>query len=120
MKTYKMVFILLSVFSLVSCTAPWQIVQQRNRDNLMRVDLGMTREQVIEIMGKPDLNEAYLTDDGGTLLILFYYTNRKWADGNFTKDECTPLVFENAKIIGWGDEFYQNKIKVELEITNEK
>ena len=109
----------LFVLILTSC-ATWKIQQSRNRDNLMRLDLGMTKEQVVQIMGKPDLNEAYQTADGGALVILFYYTNRKWADSNITKDECTPLVFENGKLIGWGDEFYQSKIKVEVEIKNKQ
>jgi len=82
----------------------------------MRLDLGMTKKQVMEIMGKPDLNESYQKVDGGAIVILFYYINRKWSNGNVTKDECTPIVFENGKLIGWGDEFYQSKIKIELDI----
>jgi len=103
---------------LVSSCAPWKEVQGRNRDNLMNLELGMTKDQVIQVMGKPDLNEAYQGAKGSSLVILFYYTNRKWADDNVTKDECTPIVLENGKLIGWGDEFYQSKLKVELEIKN--
>jgi outer membrane protein assembly factor BamE (lipoprotein component of BamABCDE complex) len=119
MRISKLLVTFLIIFILTSCTT-WEIRQSRNRDNLMRIDLGMSKDQVVLIMGKPDLNEAYQTADGGALVILFYYTNRKWADGNVTKDECTPLVFENGKLIGWGDEFYQSKIKIELDIKNKQ
>ena len=45
------------------------------------------------------------------MIIYFYYTNRKWGDSNYTKDECTALVFENNKLTGWGDEFYENMLR---------
>jgi hypothetical protein len=74
-------------------------------------------------MGKPDFTEAYQKPDGRSESIFFYYTkkrridSRRWVDdSSITKDECTPLVFENGKLTGWGDEFYQRKPKVEFEI----
>jgi len=27
-------------------------------------------------------------------------------DGITTKDECTPLVFRNGNLVGWGDSAY--------------
>jgi hypothetical protein len=39
--------------------------------------------------------------------VLFYRTHRRDGDGVTTKDECTPLVFKNGLLIGWGDAAYQ-------------
>lgn len=114
-KSKALIVSLLTLISL-SCVIGWQLKQSRNRANLMKLEIGMTKDRVMQIMGKPDLNEAYLAADKGTLSILFYYTNRKWADGNVTKDECIPIVFKNDTLIGWGDEFYEKTLKVELEI----
>ena len=108
--------LILILFTSIDC---WRAIQARNRKNLMKLELEMTKNKVVQIMGTPTLNEAYKTGDEGELVILFYYTNRKWADGNFTKDECIPIVFKNGKLIGWGDEFYQNILKVEVEIKKD-
>jgi len=113
----KRITSILGLFLLtLSFCSTWQAIQGRNRKNLLRLELDMTKEEVLRIMGTPNLNEAYKLPDEGSLLVWFYYTNRKWANGNITKDECMPLVFENGKLIGWGDEFYVNKIKVAVEI----
>jgi hypothetical protein len=58
-------------------------------------------------MGKPDYLDVYQSLYGNTLVILYYYTHRKRFDGKVTKDECTPVVIKNEKLIGWGDDFYQ-------------
>jgi len=108
--------VILILFISINC---WQAIQGRNRKNLMKLELGMTKNKVVQVMGTPSLNEAYKTRDEGELAILFYYTNRKWANGNITKDECIPIVFKNGKLIGWGDEFYQNILKVEVEIKKD-
>lgn len=63
---------------------------------------GLSKEEVLQIMGQPLVNEKYNTDN-----IWFYYTERKWMDGNRTSDECSPLIFEDGKLIGWGKDFYK-------------
>jgi outer membrane protein assembly factor BamE (lipoprotein component of BamABCDE complex) len=110
--------ITLLVLILFASSACWRVTQSRNRGNLMSLKLDMTKEDVIRIMGKPTLNEAYKTDKGKNLEILFYYTNRTWADGNITRDECTPIVFEDGKVIGWGNEFYKTRVELEIKKNN--
>ncbi|MGQ9571401.1 MAG: DUF3192 domain-containing protein [Thermodesulfovibrionales bacterium] len=78
---------------------------KRNNENLLKLEMGMTKENVSAIMGKPTFNEAYQSLKERSVVILFYYTQRKWADGGYTKDECTPIVFENGKLVGWGMSF---------------
>ncbi len=76
--------------------------RELNNANLVKLKEGMTKDDVVEIMGDPLENEAYNKKD-----LWFYYTGAKWSDGNRTSDECTPLVFENDKLVGWGQDFYK-------------
>ena len=114
MKKLSTVTAVLVLVMLLSCC--WRAIQGANRRGLMRLELGMTMSHVLRVMGTPDLKEAYRLEKGEALEVLFYYTNRKWGNGNITKDECTPIVFEAGKLIGWGDLIYQAKVRVAVEI----
>ena len=37
---------------------------------------------------------------------MFFRTQHVRADGLTTQDECTPLLFENDKLIAWGEGAY--------------
>lgn len=74
----------------------------RNNENLKLVSVGMTKDQVREIMGEP-VQEKYSLDH-----VWFYFTQPKWLDGLNTRDECTPLVFDEEGILkGIGYPYYQ-------------
>ena len=73
---------------------------QKNVANSKSLRVGMTKQQVLEIMGEPLKDEVFCQPD-----LWYYYTGTVWADGLITADECTPLVFENGKLIGWGNNF---------------
>lgn len=85
--------------ALVSCLSPEAIL---NLENVAKLKEGMTKDEVLSIMGKPLEKEIYNKPD-----VWFYYTESKWSDGNSTSDECTPLVFEGGKLVGIGEEFYK-------------
>jgi len=115
----KKIILTITVFSLLyfmfGCAAA---KMSKNNDNLLLLEMGMTKEQVLQIMDKPDLNEAYESLYGKSIVIYFYYTQRQWSDGNVTKDECTPVVFEDGRLVGWGSEFYKHKMEVDINIKN--
>ena len=77
----------------------------KDKDALLKRDLGMTKQEVLDVMGKRDFNEVYKSLYGKTVVIYFYYTQRKPNDANVTKYETIPVVIENGKRVGWGDEF---------------
>jgi len=62
----------------------------------------MSKKQVLAIMGKPLENEVYNTND-----VWYYFTQVKWSDGSITRDECSPVYFENNKLVGWGTKEYK-------------
>ena len=59
------------------------------------------KAEVLEVMGEPLSDESFCRPD-----LWFYYHKTVWADGLVTEDECMPLVFQDGKLIGWGNEYY--------------
>ncbi|MBN1863323.1 MAG: DUF3192 domain-containing protein [Victivallales bacterium] len=90
----------------ISCTNH-QIIS-RNLENLSRLSVGMTKQEVLGIMGEPLTNEVYNEDN-----VWYYFTQVKWSDGMITHDECTPVFFEDGKLLGWGQaEFKKHRQRV--------
>ncbi|MCL1048520.1 DUF3192 domain-containing protein [Shewanella abyssi] len=83
----------------------WETTQESNRENLARISLGMSRDQVTTLMGTADFNEAYIQQDK-EVHVLFYRTQRMKGDGKTTKNECTPVVISNNAVVGWGEKAY--------------
>ena len=84
----------------------WEDREYKNRKRISSLDLDMTIERVKDKMGVPDFNELY-KQDGDNVQVLFYRTQRIEGDGVTTKDECTPLVFKDGLLIGWGENAYR-------------
>ena len=78
-----------------------------NFENSTKLRVGMSKEQVRQIMGEP-VNEVYCKPD-----LWFYYINTQWHDGLITRDECMPLVFREGKLAGWGNEYYNRTVLAE-------
>jgi hypothetical protein len=64
----------------------------KNRKKIADLQLNTTFSEVARVMGVADFNESYL-DDGKTVKVVYYRTQRLHKDGLTTKDECTKLVF---------------------------
>ncbi|WP_408057215.1 DUF3192 domain-containing protein [Veronia nyctiphanis] len=45
-----------------------------------------------------------IQQDNKSYKVLFYRTHYVKGDGHDTKDECTPVIFADEKLLGWGDE----------------
>lgn len=86
-------------------SADWEDREYNNRKHIAKLEQEMSYESVVRKMGVADFNEMHQRDDG-TYRVLFYRTQRTKDDGVTTKDECTPLVFRNGSLIGWGDSAY--------------
>ncbi len=83
------------LLALCGCVSP-----AANVEHSKDLRIGMTKSQVLEIMGEP-VQESFSTPD-----LWFYYVETVWGDGLITEDECMPLVFENGKLIGFGRKYY--------------
>ena len=96
-KIIRLFSILLFTIILAGCS--WKEIN-RNIENSRRLRVGMTKEQVLEIMGEP-LKEVSFHEEN----VWHYFVRINWYDGLYTRDECMPLVFKDNKLIGWGNEF---------------
>jgi hypothetical protein len=113
---YFIIFFLLVLFCISFGCKGGGIAASNTNSHLLGLEMGMTKEQVITAMGEePDLNEAYQNLNGKSVVIYFYQT----VQGKTTKVNCTPLVFEEGKLVGWGDEFYKYKMEVDINVKTE-
>ena len=73
----------------------------KNKENLNLLQVGMTEDDVRNVMGEPVAGETYCSPR-----VWYYYTDPQWFDGYITRDECTPVVFdEDGKVEGWGHHY---------------
>lgn len=136
----KVVILFLCCLGLVGCTTTMSDIITPNRENLLKLSLGMTKEEVINIMPKGKktvipfagpytgligrgitVNNPYrsevLQGKDKKFEVLYYVTDIKKDDDAITDDELTPFVFDNGKLIGWGWSFLQdNAQKYEIRI----
>ena len=72
----------------------WQAAENLERSRQLRV--GMTKAEVLKIMGEP-VKEEFSTPDRW-----YYFIESVWGDGLTTEEECMPLIFEKGRLTGWG------------------
>ena len=102
-------WMLLSVCIALTAAGCGYFSQFDNRENARKLRVGMTVEQVREIMGEP-LQVSFARPD-----VWYYYIETAWHDGQTTIDECMPVVFKDGKVAGWGNEYYNRERLLKLE-----
>jgi len=81
----------------------WKDTQEVNRKIISELAIGTERSNALMRLGTPSFSEAFVKD-GEEYSVLFYRTHHTESDGETRKDETTPLIFQNDKLIGWGDD----------------
>lgn len=94
----RLVLFVAAAVLLCSCSAI-----NRNNENIMNLKVSMTQDEVVRAMGIPAASESYEAVGGERVNILYYRTEEKPTTVTSVKDECTPFVFINGKLTGWGD-----------------
>lgn len=79
----------------------WEIKNKNNRDTISELAMDSSYQSVLSQLKTPNFTELLKKDDD-VYQVLFYATHSKHSDGKTTKDECTPLVFKNDKLVGIG------------------
>lgn len=118
----------ISVFFVLiaGCTSSLDRVRAANLRNLLKLSVGMTKEQAIATMGRtsgggrfgePTVNSPYKSEilqaKDKTYEVLYYYTDVESTiytanPATILDSELTPLVFDNGKLIGWGTSFLED------------
>ena len=113
--------------TLTGCVSSLERTRTQNRENLLKLSVGMTKQQALEIMGtktaggrfgETRVNNPYkneIIQPAATQYeVLYYYTDLDSAiysaNPSFITDkDLTPLLFDDGKLIGWGKEFLRSK-----------
>lgn len=128
---YLKIIFLISVFSSVfygcvgspiHASLTYKGIQSTIRGNnasLVRLETGMSQDEVRSILGAPERSEGY--DWGSAWLYRTAMTNG--LDGGLygsTDADYTPVMFDQNKVlIGWGRNFYDQRVnKHEITINN--
>ena len=124
----KRIFIVLLALNLSSCIIAYNNFLTKNRQSLMRLKIGMTKAEVNQIMGTGGINtidhkinNPYRSEifrgKEKSFEIWYYVTDKKGRYYAITDDELTPLIFDEDKLVGWGQGFLSDIIiKYEIRI----
>ena len=84
-------------------TISWQQHHKNNRNLIARLEVGEQFTIVINNMGTPQYSENFIKGNNN-YTVLFYATSHS---GKMDKDSCTPLIFKNKQLTGWGEQAYR-------------
>jgi hypothetical protein len=107
----KAIFILLILLFGAGCRpAENRFFVEENQQNLSRLEIGMSKEQVLSIMGKK--YAAHIRSGDHNFEVFYYPTGiggdvRKITD---SEKRLTPLVFDEGILVGWGWEFFDTNV----------
>ncbi|RUO77308.1 DUF3192 domain-containing protein [Idiomarina seosinensis] len=104
--------LVLSLYEADPADMKWQERETYNAKQIGQLEFGMSKDDVIRMLGSPDINEAKETSTGAHQ-VLFYRTHHVTSDGITTKDECTPLLFNDNQLIAWGSDAYEDYQELE-------
>ncbi|NQD37119.1 DUF3192 domain-containing protein [Permianibacter sp. IMCC34836] len=79
------------------------------REKIADLPLGQSTESVREKLGEPEFSEAFAGKDG-EYRVWFYRTHRTKSDGDTSRDETTPLVFRDGKLVAFGEDAYRQAL----------
>jgi len=104
------------VVCMAGCAAslmPWGISETRAR--LAKLEVGMTKSEVVTLLGQPYNREVFPGENGETYEYLIYIT--QYTDSGAIPDtDKTPVCLVNGRVIGWGRNFYDRTKRYEVEI----
>jgi len=117
----RKILILLLCLGLFGCMTLAQF-RLENRQNLLKLSIGMTKQEVLDIMGDKTARDGIITANNPyrseilqgkdkTFEVFYYYTNIKSLDSAITDDELIPLVFDKGELIGWGWSYLETNIQ---------
>lgn len=98
MQYIRMAITICLALAIGACGIARQVESGRTKKQLLHLQVGMDRDAVLLLMGKPDVREAY-----GDAEFLFYETNH-WANEEHRR--YTPILLKDGKVVGWGQKYY--------------
>ena len=90
---------------------------KENNENIMLLNIGQTKQEILEIMGTPAKREAYKLEADRIVEFWFYRTSG-WSihDMQDMDYQFTPLATENDELVGWGRNYYDTVVRSAVEL----
>jgi hypothetical protein len=82
-------------------TAPKLSTDPKGMREASRLEHGMSKADVTRLLGLPDRTEGFRVDEIAVLVWSYRFSDQAG------RQVLTPLIFENSRLIGWGDAYYQ-------------
>ncbi|MFA6350414.1 MAG: DUF3192 domain-containing protein [Candidatus Omnitrophota bacterium] len=116
----KNIGLILAVLIIAGCaTMRLYDTLKPNRDNLGKLSIGMTKEQVLDLMGtKPfvcnnmtianPFRVSMLQGSSQMYEVLYYVVKVVTDDNIIDENELIPLILVDGKLAGWGWDYLEN------------
>ena len=91
----------------------------KNRSNLLKLKIGMSKEEVLTLMGDPYKTESYQAENKSLEFWLYLTEGKSVYDRTLRDSNFTPLAFENNTLTGWGRNYYDNTLRIKQDIDIE-
>lgn len=105
--------------SCCACVSAGMVQVRETRDSLNELELGMSKSQVLGIMGDPRIREVFMDRDGKGIEVLFYQTEFVGYAVTPKDADLTPVLLKDNRVIGWGRNFYESRVKVDVHLTED-
>ena len=116
LNTFVSILILcLFLFLIIGCTSGGIAYRMVNKDNtnirnLEKSRIGMTKTEVLTLMGTADKSEEF-ERQGVAVEILYYLTSGSYSpDRGWQNIDSTPVVFETGILKGWGKYYDEQRM----------
>jgi len=111
------IFVVLATFS-ISCSrtvVKTGAISEHNRINITELYVGMTQDEVLEVMGYPYKTEEKTYQD--EIYEVWYYITRpsQLGQSKLISRNFTPVIFELGQLKGWGRNFYKHTFDIDNE-----
>ena len=120
------VFIVVVLMSGCVGSGAWESMQisatrdeaKRNNVKFMNVEIGQSKQEILQIMGVPAKREAYQLSNEKIIEFLFYRTDG-WSNAypSDNDSQFTPVAVENGKVKGWGRNYYDRIVRAAVDVT---
>jgi len=78
-----------------------------NNENLTKLKLGMSKDEMLKIMGTPRSSEVYQIK-GKKIELLSYLTKKTAFEDHINQRHLTPIALQEGKVVGWGRSYFDN------------
>ena len=78
-----------------------------NNENLTKLKLGMSKDEMLKIMGTPRSSEVYQIK-GKKIELLSYLTKKTAFEDHINQRHPTPIALQAGKVVGWGRSYFDN------------